>query len=72
MLLRLHKSAECGLMPKIASAICMDVCFAEGERKPAKQVLLFDDAAAVAKVRGTSVYEILCLAAIRSQKIYYG
>ena len=50
----------------------MDVCFAIGERKPAKQVLLFDDAAKVAKERGTSVYEILCLSALRGQKIYDG
>lgn len=63
---------RCGLLPKITSEICMDVCFAAGERKPARQVLLFDDAAAVANERGSSVYEILCLAALRSQRIYYG
>ncbi len=63
---------RCGLRPKVTSEICMDVCFAKGERKRAERVLLFDDAVAVAKERGTSAYEILCLAALRAQRIYYG
>jgi alanine racemase len=62
----------CGLRPRLISGNCMDVCFAEGERKQGKNTLLFDNAAAVAKERGTSVYEVLCLAALRAQRIYYG
>ena len=64
--------AQCGLLPEVTSEICMDVCFALGEKRRTKLVLLFDDAAAVASERGSSVYEILCLAALRSQRIYYG
>jgi alanine racemase len=63
---------KCGLRPKVTSEICMDVCFAEGERKRGELAILFDDAAKVAVQRGSSTYEILCLAGLRAKKIYYG
>lgn len=63
---------NCGLRLNVPSGICMDVCLAKGKRKRGEYALLFDDAAAVAHARGTSVYEILCLAGMRAQKIYYG
>ncbi len=63
---------KCGLRVNVPTDICMDVCVAKGKRKRGEYALLFEDAAAVARARGTSVYEILCLAGTRAQKIYYG
>ena len=63
---------RCGLRKDVVSENCMDVCFLESGIKKGKRVLLFDDASAVAKVRRTSTYEILCLASVRAQRIYYG
>jgi alanine racemase len=64
--------ARCGVKKELVSENCMDVCFSECGVKKGKRVLLFDDASAVAKLRCTSTYEILCLAATRAQRIYYG
>ena len=49
---------------------CMDACFLKGKRPRGGQVLLFDDAQALAKKRNTIVYEVLCLTALRSRRVY--
>lgn len=61
---------ECGLLPPIVGQLCMDVCLTENEYKNKERVLLFDDARAVAKSRGTSVYEVLCLMGLRAKRTY--
>ena len=49
---------------------CMDACFVKGQRQRGKRVLLFDDAQALAKKRNTIAYEVLCLTALRAERIY--
>ncbi len=61
---------DSGLLPPIQGAICMDVCLAEKVYRLGKKVCLFSDAAAVAKERGGSVYEVLCRMSLRAKKIY--
>ncbi len=61
---------QCGLLPPIVGQLCMDVCLTENEYKNKERVLLFDDAFAVAKSRGTSVYEVLCLMGLRGKRTY--
>jgi alanine racemase len=53
-----------------ANDFCMDACIVEKGWKRGRQVLVMDDADAVASARGTIAYEILCLAGIRAEKRY--
>lgn len=64
------RSEACGLLPPLVGSLCMDACLAEQVAKIGEKILLFDDANAVAKARGTSVYEVLCRAALRAKREY--
>lgn len=61
---------SCGLLPPIVGQLCMDVCLTGKIYEKNERVLLFEDALAVAKSRGTSVYEILCLMGLRAKRVY--
>ena len=61
---------QSGLFPPLVGQLCMDVCLCPRTMKIGKKVLLFDDAAVVAKARGSSTYEVLCRAALRAKREY--
>ena len=61
---------QSGLLPPIVGQICMDVCLSKHGYKKGERALLFYDAQAVASVRGTSVYEVLCRMGLRAKKTY--
>ena len=60
-----------GLKCDVVSNLCMDVCLTNAKGTYGKYTCLFDDALKVAEARGTSVYEVLCLAALRAKRKYY-
>lgn len=49
---------------------CMDACFLRGKRQRGGRVTLFEDAQTLAKKRNTIVYEVLCLTALRAERVY--
>ncbi len=61
---------ESGLLPPLQGEICMDVCLASKRLRLGQRVCLFSDAAAVAKERGGSVYEVLCRMSLRAKRVY--
>ena len=58
-------------LKELAGAFCMDACIVKKRLKRGRLVLLFDDAERVAKERRTIVYEVLCLAGMRAEWVYY-
>ena len=61
---------DSGLLPPLQGEICMDVCLAESGLRLGQRVCLFSDAAAVARERGGSVYEVLCRMALRAKRVF--
>ena len=61
---------DSGLLPPLQGEICMDVSLAESGLRLGQRVCLFSDAAAVARERGGSVYEVLCRMALRAKRVY--
>ena len=61
---------DSGLLPPLQGEICMDVSLADKRLRLGQRVCLFADAAAVAKERGGSVYEVLCRMALRAKRVY--
>lgn len=61
---------ESGLLPPLVGKLCMDVCLIKKAIKVGERVCLFTDAAAVARARGSSVYEVLCRMALRANRVY--
>ena len=64
-------SEKSGLKPPFIGNFCMDVGICTTAIEQGKSVELFSDARSVARARGTSVYEVLCLAAARARRIYF-
>ena len=61
---------DSGLLPSLQGEICMDVCLADKRFRLGQKVCLFLDAAAVARERGGSVYEVLCRMSMRAKRVY--
>ena len=53
-----------------ANNLCMDVCLQAGRMKKGKTVPVWTDASEVAKATGTIVYEVLCAANRRGERVY--
>ena len=61
---------DSGVLPPLQGEICMDVSLADKSFRLGQKVCLFSDAAAVAKERGGSVYEVLCRMSLRAKRVY--
>ena len=62
--------SQSGLLPPFVGRFCMDVGIVEGTRKVGAQECLFTGVEALALEKNTSVYETLCLLALRANRVY--